>query len=114
MGCLSGNASKVGSVLVGVAAAVQSLSAEAFIANERLIADAMRATMELQGTAYCPNPKITASAGLICSINGEAIIRFEKDKLTWNNKEDNQIGVTKYNLLIASGDWILEEIEELL
>ena len=51
--------------------------------------------------------------GVICSINGEQVLRFGEDMLSWS-KEENQVGITKYNLLTASGDWILEEIEELL
>lgn len=51
--------------------------------------------------------------GVICSVNGEEVLRFEQEKLVWD-REDNVVGITKYNLLTASGDWVLEEIEELL
>lgn len=92
MGCLKGSVTKIGSILAGIATI---------------------ATTDISATAYCANPKVTVSVGLICSINNEQIIRFEKDTLSWS-KEENQVGITKYNLLTASGDWILEEIEELL
>ncbi|MBO7313556.1 MAG: hypothetical protein J6U48_04950 [Alistipes sp.] len=52
---------------------------------------------------------------IICSIPEGYVIRFVKSLLKWA-EEDNQVGVTKYNTLIASGEWSLEEviIEELL
>lgn len=114
MGCLKGSVTKIGSILAGIATiATPFLSAKASVINEQLIAEAIKATTDISATAYCANPKVTVSVGLICSINNEQIIRFEKDTLSWS-KEENQVGITKYNLLTASGDWILEEIEELL
>jgi hypothetical protein len=51
------------------------------------------------------------SCGVVCAINDtEYIIRFEKATLLWE-ENDNREGVTKYNTLIASGKWSLEEIE---
>lgn len=57
--------------------------------------------------------RLDINIGIICSINGEAVLKFEKDILSWN-EDENVIGVTKYNLITASNGWILEEIEELL
>ena len=53
--------------------------------------------------------------GIVCTISGDYILRFGKAILTWD-EADNREGVVKYNTLIASGDWSLEEIqiEELL
>ena len=55
-------------------------------------------------------PNVNVSFGIICSIGEAYILRFEKATLTWNDA-DNREGVTKYNTLIASGNWSLEEIE---
>lgn len=59
---------------------------------------------------------LKVSCGIVCNVNNsEYIIRFEKATLFWN-ASDNRVGTTKYNTLVASGDWTLEEIviEELL
>lgn len=46
-----------------------------------------------------------------CSINEEQILQFENEKLTWRLEDVAEI---KYNTLISTGYWHLEEIEELL
>lgn len=53
--------------------------------------------------------------GIVCSLHEELAIRFAKDKLVWEG-ETNAEGVVKYNTLISTGEWSLEEItiEELL
>lgn len=60
-------------------------------------------------------PKMNVDFGIVCTIGGDYILRFGKAILTWD-EADNREGVVKYNTLIASGDWSLEEIqiEELL
>ena len=115
MGCLNGIATRVSSIpVVTIDRATEPLTAIASRVNDSIIAEAIRATISLSATAYSASPRLKASVGLICSINGEAVIQFAYDKLTWNSTDENQIGITKYNLLTASGDWVLEEIEELL
>lgn len=49
----------------------------------------------------------------ICGVGTGDILRFSVSKLLWSNK-DNYVGNVKYNTLISSEDWVLEEIEELL
>ena len=53
---------------------------------------------------------IKASGSIVCAIGSEAVIRFTLSGLRWNGA-DNNAGVTKYNTLISSGDWSLEEVE---
>ena len=57
--------------------------------------------------------KVTCS--IICDIGVGEFIRFALSTLQWV-EDDNAVGVVKYNELIASGEWSLEEItiEELL
>lgn len=50
------------------------------------------------------------SGTIVCAIGSEAVIRFTLSGLRWNGA-DNNAGVTKYNTLISSGDWSLEEVE---
>lgn len=59
--------------------------------------------------------KLNASFSVICSVDRVAVIRFEKSKLSWSEKEST-IGSTKYNILFSNRAWALEEvvIEELL
>ena len=58
-------------------------------------------------------PKVTSS--IVCDVGVGEFVRWALESLQWLD-EDNQVGVTKYNTLIASGEWSLEEleIEELL
>lgn len=60
-------------------------------------------------------PKMNVYFGIVCTVAGDYILRFEKAILTWDGA-DNREGVIKYNTLTASGAWSLEEIqiEELL
>lgn len=54
---------------------------------------------------------LKVTCGIICSINNyDYIVRFEKTTLVWLD-EDNKVGVVKYNTLVASGSWSLEEVE---
>lgn len=55
------------------------------------------------------------TSGIICDVGVGEFVRWALESLQWLG-EDNQVGVTKYNTLIASGEWSLEEleIEELL
>lgn len=58
-------------------------------------------------------PKVTSS--IVCNVGVGEFVKWALESLQWLG-EDNQVGVTKYNTLIASGEWSLEEviIEELL
>lgn len=58
-------------------------------------------------------PSVTSS--IICDVGIGEFVRWALESLQWLG-EDNQVGVTKFNTLIASGEWSLEEvtIEELL
>lgn len=69
----------------------------------------------MKGHAGLVDTQIRGSVGIICRISNDQILRFNQDKLLWTENE-NIVGNTKYNLLIASGDWKIEEvlIEELL
>lgn len=48
-----------------------------------------------------------------CGLGTNDVLRFSHNILLWSEK-DNYIGNIKYNTLVSSEDWILEEIEELL
>lgn len=48
-----------------------------------------------------------------CGLGTDDVLRFSQNILLWSEK-DNYIGSIKYNTLVSSEDWILEEIEELL
>ena len=63
--------------------------------------------------AYRPAVKVRVA--MICDVGEDVVLRFDREKLTWEGTENN-INVTKYNILIASEDWSLGEliIEELL
>lgn len=58
-------------------------------------------------------PKVTSS--IVCDVGVGEFVKWALESLQWLG-EDNCIGVTKFNTLIASGEWSLEEleIEELL
>lgn len=54
---------------------------------------------------------LKADCAIVCAINDyDYILRFDKATLVWNGA-DNKEGVVKYNTLIATGAWSLEEIE---
>lgn len=59
--------------------------------------------------------KINMLVKLICTANYLEVIEWAKSVLQWDS-EDNVVGTIKYNTLIASDDWTIEEvtIEELL
>lgn len=63
--------------------------------------------------AYRPAVKVRVA--MICDVGEDVVLRWEQDKLVWSGGENNR-NVTKYNVLIASDEWKLEElmIEELL
>lgn len=54
--------------------------------------------------------ELKVTCGIVCSINTDFYIRFEDDKVVWYGADNNE-GVIKYNTLIASGVWSLEEVE---
>lgn len=83
--------------------------------GESLKMTANRYGEALQISAHRVGEKLKISASLVCLAGGEDFIRFEIPTLSWIGA-DNMAGVIKYNTLIASGEWLLEEvkIEELL
>lgn len=64
----------------------------------------------LQISAQRTGERLKISAGLVCLAGGEDFIRFEIPTLSWLGA-DNIAGVIKYNTLITSGEWSLEEVE---
>lgn len=58
---------------------------------------------------------IEVTCSIICDVGIGEFVRFALSSLQWLD-EENRVGVTKYNTIMASGDWSLEdiEIEELL
>lgn len=70
----------------------------------RILGNIPQASGTIRGTT------IKASGSIVCAIGSEVVIRFTLSGLRWNGA-DNNAGVTKYNTLISSGDWSLEEVE---
>ena len=68
---------------------------------------------EIAGAANIIDTTIMGAVALICAVNMEAVIRFSLELLKW---QADEVGVVKYNQLVASDDWQLSEIqiEELL
>ena len=64
----------------------------------------------LSGSLIRHGDGLRGNLSMVCSVNKEAYIRFEEGFITWYGT-DNDDGVIKYNTLIASGDWLLEEVE---
>lgn len=58
---------------------------------------------------------IEVTCSIICDVGIGEFVRFALSSLQWLD-EENRVGITKYNTIMASGDWSLEdiEIEELL
>lgn len=56
---------------------------------------------------------MSVSCGLVCTVNSQDKILWSEKYLVWLN---NEVGVVKYNSLLSTQDWKLEEvtIEELL
>lgn len=56
---------------------------------------------------------MSVTCGLVCTINSQDKILWSDKYLVWLN---NEVGVVKYNSLLSTQDWKLEEvnIEELL
>lgn len=89
IGCLSGSITRVGQ---GLSGSVSRIGAE------------------LCGSITRVGQGLSGSVTLVCSLNKDAYIRFKEGFITWYGT-DNDAGVIKYNTLIASGDWSLEEVE---
>lgn len=89
VGCLSGSLLRHGDVLKG----------SILLMGESLSGSLLRHGDRLRG-----------SLSMVCSVNKDAYIRFKEDFITWYGTDNND-GVIKYNTLIASGDWSLEEVE---
>ena len=70
-------------------------------------------TTGIKGVVEMGTVGMQGSVGIICTPNTGIYIRFDKSLLSWLGA-DNKEGVTKYNVLIASDDWELKEVEELL
>lgn len=76
------------------------------------------ARLDAPATAvYCGrlDTPIEVTCSIICDVGIGEFVRFALSSLQWLD-EENRVGVTKYNTIMASGDWSLEdiEIEELL
>lgn len=76
------------------------------------------ARLDVPATAgYCRrlDTPIEVTCSIICDVGIGEFVRFALSSLQWLD-EENRVGVTKYNTIMASGDWSLEdiEIEELL
>lgn len=56
---------------------------------------------------------MSVTCGLICTVNSQEKVLWSDKYLVWLN---NEVGVVKYNSLLSTQDWKLEEvnIEELL
>lgn len=95
-------------IVEGVAITSDRISRDVFITAER-VQMAVAAISE----RIFENPKVASS--IVCNAGVGEFVKWTLESLQWLG-EDNQVGVTKYNTLIASGDWSLEEleIEELL
>lgn len=89
IGCLQGSIDRVS---VGLSGGVQRISEE------------------LQGEISRVSGGIVGYISLVCTVSRDAYIRFKDGFITWYGT-DNDDGVIKYNTLIASGDWSLEEVE---
>ena len=63
----------------------------------------------LQISAQRTGERLKITASLVCNVS-EDFIRFEIPTLSWLGA-GNAEGVIKYNTLIASGAWSLEEVE---
>jgi hypothetical protein len=64
----------------------------------------------LSGSLLRHGDGLRGSLSMVCSVNKDAYIRFKDGFITWYGTDNND-GVIKYNTLIASGDWSLEEVE---
>ena len=64
----------------------------------------------LSGSLLRRGEGLRGNLSMVCSVNKDAYIRFKEGFITWYGT-DNDDGVIKYNTLIASGDWSLEEVE---
>lgn len=53
---------------------------------------------------------IEVTCSTICDVGIGEFVRFALSSLSWVG-DDNNEGVTKYNTLISSGAWSLEEVE---
>lgn len=76
------------------------------------------ARLDTPATAvYCGrlDTPIEVTCSIICDVGIGEFVRFALSSLQWLDDE-NRVGATKYNTIMASGDWSLEdiEIEELL
>lgn len=78
------------------------------ISSSVLYADSIAVNVAYSGS-------IKVRVATICDVSNDVVLRWEQDKLVWSGGENNR-NVTKYNVLIASDEWKLEElmIEELL
>lgn len=118
---MSCNVAAVTSKRIGVPVVVNSsrVAEEIAINSEcvRVVVDVTSEHVKSAATATSERifeiPKVASS--IVCNVGIGEFVRWTLESLQWLG-EDNQVGVTKYNKLIASGDWSLEEleIEELL
>lgn len=114
MGCLTVELNRVTSSLVACIGKRNSLGVTIGKSSKDLALEIFRHSSLGVSTSRQKEP-LQVTLGVICSIPEELVLYFVKNKLVWEG-ETNKEGVVKYNTLIATGDWKLEEvtIEELL
>lgn len=66
--------------------------------------------MNFEGSVNSPYGRLSGSVSIVCSTNKESFIRFKENMLMWYGADNNE-GIIKYNTLVASGAWSLEEVE---
>lgn len=100
IGCLTGTVSRIEQCLCGTVSRI----------GQGLCGSVTRVGQGLCGSAKPDGQGLCGSVTLVCSVNKDAYIRFKEGFITWYGTDNND-GVIKYNTLIASGDWSLEEVE---
>lgn len=118
MGCVIANISSqrldpdmaVESKRIGIEITVSSQISETL---PKVTSSIARNTVDINSLRIGTLPLVTSS--IVCDVGVRQFVKWALESLQWLG-EDNQVGVTKYNKLIASGEWSLEEleIEELL
>lgn len=83
--------------------------------DDMIVVTSKRMGIEIAVTAEHIGALPSVTSSINCDVGVGEFARWALESLQWLG-EDNQVGVTKYNKLIASGEWSLEEleIEELL
>lgn len=114
MGCLTVELNRVSSPLVACISKVNSLGVTIEKSSKDLALEIFRHPGLGVSISRQKEP-LQVTLGVVCSVPEELILHFVKNKLVWEG-ETNKEGVVKYNTLIATGEWSLEQVvfEELL